>query len=90
MKLNIQYLADFVQGIKLKAIEVNVNSQYTAKKIDLSSVSRFEILNTRMQKINRLRSQSIDHQDFYKALQAMYLINRIGIELSTTYNFTAI
>jgi hypothetical protein len=90
MKLNIQHLADFVQGIKLKAMEVNVNAEYTAKKIDLSRISRFEILNNRMQKLYRLRSQCIEHQDFYKALQAMHLINRIGIELSTTYNYTAL
>jgi len=90
MKLNPESLIDFIQGIRLKAMEVHVNSQYTAKKIDLSKVSRFDILNQRMQRLYRLRSQCIEHKDFYKALQAMHLINRVGFELSKTYNYTAL
>jgi len=90
MKPHPQQLIDFIQGIKLKAMEVHVNAQYTAKKIDLSKVSRFDILNQRMQRLYRLRSQCIEHKDFYKALQAMHLINRVGFELSKTYNYTAL
>ena len=90
MKLNPESLIDFIQGVKLKAMEVHVNAQYTAKKIDLSRVSRFDILNHRLQKLYRLRSQCIEHKDFYKALQAMHLINRVGFELSKTYNYTAL
>ncbi len=90
MKPHPQQLIDFIQGIKLKAMEVHVNAQYTAKKIDLSRVSRFDILNQRMQRLYRLRSQCIEHKDFYKALQAMHLINRVGFELSKTYNYTAL
>lgn len=90
MKPNIETLIDFIQGIKLKAMEVHVNAQYTAKKIDLTKVSRFDILNHRMQRLYRLRSQCIEHKDFYKALQAMHLINRVGFELSKTYNYTAL
>ena len=90
MKPNIETLIDFIQGIKLKAMEVHVNAEYTAKKINLSKVSRFDILNHRMQRLYRLRSQCIEHKDFYKALQAMHLINRIGYELSRTYNYTAL
>ena len=90
MKIYTQQLIDFIQSVKIKAMEVHVNAQYTAKKIDLSRVSRFEILNNRLQKLYRLRSQCIEHKDFYKALQAMHLINCVGIELSTTYNYTAL
>lgn len=90
MKLNPESLIDFIQGVKLKAMEVHVNAQYTAKKIDLSKVSRFDILNNRLQRLYRLRSQCIEHKDFYKALQAMHLINRVGFELSKTYNYTAL
>ncbi len=90
MKPHPQQLIDFIQGIKLKAMEVHVNAQYTAKKIDLSKISRFDILNQRMQRLYRLRSQCIEHKDFYKALQAMHLINRVGFELSKTYNYTAL
>ena len=90
MKPNIETLIDFIQGIKLKAMEVHVNAEYTAKKINLSKVSRFDILNHRMQRLYRLRSQCIEHKDFYKALQAMHLINRVGYELSRTYNYTAL
>lgn len=90
MKPNVETLIDFIQGIRLKAMEVHVNAQYTAKKIDLSKVSRFDILNQRMQRLYRLRSQCIEHKDFYKALQAMHLINRVGFELSKTYNYTAL
>lgn len=90
MKFNSEQLIDFIQGVKLKAMEVHVNAQYTAKKIDLSRVSRFDILNHRLQKLYRLRSQCIEHKDFYKALQAMHLINRVGFELSKTYNYTAL
>jgi hypothetical protein len=90
MKIYTQQLIDFIQSVKIKALEVHVNAQYTAKKIDLSRVSRFEILNNRLQKLYRLRSQCIEHKDFYKALQAMHLINCVGIELSTTYNYTAL
>ena len=90
MKIYPQQLIDFIQSVKIKALEVHVNAQYTAKKIDLSRVSRFEILNNRLQKLYRLRSQCIEHKDFYKALQAMHLINCVGIELSTTYNYTAL
>lgn len=90
MKFNSEQLIDFIQGVKLKAMEVHINAQYTAKKIDLSKVSRFDILNHRLQRLYRLRSQCIEHKDFYKALQAMHLINSVGIELSTTYNYTAL
>lgn len=90
MKPNPQQLIDFIQGVKIKAMEVHINAQYTAKKIDLSKVSRFDILNTRLQRLYRLRSQCIEHKDFYKALQAMHLINRVGFELSKTYNYTAL
>lgn len=90
MRQNIENLIDFIQNIKLKAMEVHINSEYTAKKIDLSKVSRFDILNKRLQKLYRLRSQSIEHKDFYKALQAMHLINMVGIELSRTYNYTSL
>lgn len=90
MKIYTQQLIDFIQSVKIKAMEVHVNAQYTAKKIDLSKVSRFDILNNRLQKLYRLRSQCIEHKDFYKALQAMHLINCVGIELSTTYNYTAL
>ena len=68
MKFNSEQLIDFIQGVKLKAMEVHVNAQYTAKKIDLSRVSRFDILNHRLQRLYRLRSQCIEHKDFYKAL----------------------
>ena len=90
MKIYTQQLIDFIQSVKIKALEVHVNAQYTAKKIDLSKVSRFDILNNRLQKLYRLRSQCIEHKDFYKALQAMHLINCVAIELSTTYNYTAL
>ncbi len=90
MKPHPQQLIDFIQGVKLKAMEVHVNAQYTAKKLDLSRVSRFDILNQRMQRLYRLRSQCIEHKDFFKALQAMHLINRVGFELSKTYNYTAL
>jgi hypothetical protein len=90
MKANPEQLINFIQRIKMQAMEVHVNAQYTAKKIDLSRVSRFDILNQRMQRLYRLRSQCIEHKDFYKALQAMHLINRVGFELSKTYNYTAL
>jgi len=90
MKPNPEQLINFIQRIKMQAMEVHVNAQYTAKKIDLSKVSRFDILNQRMQRLYRLRSQCIEHKDFYKALQAMHLINRVGFELSKTYNYTAL
>ena len=90
MKPQPQQLIDFIQGVKLKAMEVHVNAKYTAKKLDLSSVCRFDILNHRLQRLYRLRSQCIEHKDFYKALQAMHLINRVGFELSKTYNYTAL
>lgn len=90
MKIYTQQLIDFIHSVKIKALEVHVNAQYTAKKIDLSRVSRFDILNNRLQKLYRLRSQCIEHKDFYKALQAMHLINCVAIELSTTYNYTAL
>jgi len=90
MKANPEQLINFIQRIKMQAMEVHVNAQYTAKKIDLSKVSRFDILNQRMQRLYRLRSQCIEHKDFYKALQAMHLINRVGFELSKTYNYTAL
>jgi hypothetical protein len=90
MKPNPEQLINFIQRIKMQAMEVHVNAQYTAKKIDLSRVSRFDILNQRMQRLYRLRSQCIEHKDFYKALQAMHLINRVGFELSKTYNYTAL
>lgn len=90
MKPHSQQLIDFIQGVKLKAMEVHINAQYTAKKLDLSRVSRFDILNHRLQRLYRLRSQCIEHKDFYKALQAMHLINRVGFELSKTYNYTAL
>ena len=90
MKPQPQQLIDFIQGVKLKAMEVHINAQYTAKKLDLSKVSRFDILNHRLQRLYRLRSQCIEHKDFYKALQAMHLINRVGFELSKTYNYTAL
>ena len=90
MKPNPEQLINFIQRIKMQAMEVHVNAQYTAKKIDLSRVSRFDILNQRMQRLYRLRSQCIEHKDFFKALQAMHLINRVGFELSKTYNYTAL
>ena len=90
MKPNPEQLINFIQRIKMQAMEVHVNAQYTAKKIDLSRVSRFDILNQRMQRLYRLRSQCIEHKDFYKALQAMHLINRVGFELSKTYYYTAL
>ena len=90
MRPSPQQLIDFIQGIKLKAMEVHVNAEYTAKKLDLSKISRFDILNQRMQRLYRLRSQCIEHKDFFKALQAMHLINRVGFELSKTYNYTAL
>ena len=90
MKPHPQQLIDFIQGVKLKAMEVHVNAQYTAKKLDISRVSRFDILNHRLQRLYRLRSQCIEHKDFYKALQAMHLINCVGFELSKTYNYTAL
>ena len=90
MKPNPEQLINFIQRIKMQAMEVHVNAQYTAKKIDLSKVSRFDILNHRLQRLYRLRSQCIEHKDFYKALQAMHLINRVGFELSKTYNYTAL
>lgn len=90
MKTHPQQLIDFIQGVKLKAMELHINAQYTAKKLDLSRVSRFDILNNRLQRLYRLRSQCIEHKDFYKALQAMHLINRVGFELSKTYNYTAL
>ncbi len=64
MKPHPQQLIDFIQGIKLKAMEVHVNAQYTAKKIDLSKVSRFDILNQRMQRLYRLRSQCIEQLNY--------------------------
>jgi hypothetical protein len=66
------------------------SKQYESKPVNLSKISRFEILNQRMQRVYMLRQQMLQQQNFYKSLQAMHIINVIGFELSKTYQFTAL
>lgn len=66
------------------------SKQYESKPVNLSKISRFEILNQRMQRVYRLRQQMLQQQNFYKSLQAMHIINVIGFELSKTYQFTVL
>jgi hypothetical protein len=90
MKPTIKELIETIERITKAPIEVQQSRSYQPKAVDVSRISRFDILNSRLQKVKSLRQQMLQQQNFHKSLQAMHIINVIGFEISRTYQFTVL